>query len=191
MGKITRQSEATHVTTRTFAPDAPGDGPLVDLTEYNAGPRGAEEGQQANENTATEVKFDDPNDVEPTEDELKEIGVDPNGQITDEHKDMVRAKREEQARLDQHYRPVGPENVEHDTTNPSEQMTESLKAKFDATGTAEVKRGEEPPVERTTEDVRTWVGDDPVKAQRALDAERRNKNRSGLVSWLEKVANQP
>lgn len=188
MGKITRQSEASHVTTRTFAPDAPGDSPIVDLSTYNSGPAGEDDGQTANENTAPEVQFDDPDDVPPTDGELDELGVDPNGEITDEHKDMIRAKREERTRLDQHYRPAGPETVEHDHTDPSQQLTESQVAEFNATGEAEVKRAEEPPVDGTIENVKTWVGDDYVRAERALDAERRNKNRSGLVSWLEKVA---
>jgi hypothetical protein len=59
---------------------------------------------------------------------------------------------------------------------------------FSAEGGGEVEQGEQPPVDGTIDDVKTWVGDDYVKAERALSAEVAGKNRSGLVSWLEKVA---
>jgi hypothetical protein len=37
----------------------------------------------------------------------------------------------------------------------------------------------------TIADVQDWVGDDPDRAQQALDAERAGQNRATLVAWLE------
>jgi hypothetical protein len=42
----------------------------------------------------------------------------------------------------------------------------------------------------TVEEVKAWVGDDPDRAQQALDAERAGQNRSSLISHLEGVAGQ-
>lgn len=53
----------------------------------------------------------------------------------------------------------------------------------------ESERGEVPTGGVNT--VKAWVGDDPVKAQRALDAESSKPDddqRTSLVEWLEKVA---
>lgn len=61
-----------------------------------------------------------------------------------------------------------------------------LMVRLEATGEAEVTPGEPVP-DGSIAEVQAWVGDDWVKAERALDAERAGKNRSGLVSWLEKV----
>lgn len=183
MGKITRQSESSHVTTIV---GETGDPEVVDQTAVEDGPRGDAEGQIGNENNpeATEVKVDD---ADPTEDELREIGVSPDGKVTDEHREQVRLLRERKV-AGAAGRATGPEVVEHDTFNPSEQLTEGQIATFEASGEAEVEHGQEPPVHRSIADVQAWVGDDYVKAERALDAEKKNKNRSGLVSWLEKVA---
>lgn len=41
----------------------------------------------------------------------------------------------------------------------------------------------------TVDDVLAAVGDDPVKAQAALDAERDGKNRKTLITALERIAN--
>jgi hypothetical protein len=185
MGKITRLGEASHVT--TVVPEPGGDPEIIPQIQAETGPRGETEGQTGNENSGSEVTYGD----EPTEDELREVGVDPEGNVTDEHRSMVSKLREQRAQSEQVNDPTratGPEHVGHDTFDPSEQLTEGQKAQFEATGDAEVVEGEEPPINRSTADVQNWVGDDPVKADRALDAERRNKNRSGLVSWLEKVA---
>jgi hypothetical protein len=59
-----------------------------------------------------------------------------------------------------------------------------------AHGDADVVSGPDsaPPVDKPVDVVKDWVGDDYVKADRALAAERAGRNRSGLVSWLEKVA---
>lgn len=71
-----------------------------------------------------------------------------------------------------------------DTTPQSQGPTPS----FEAIGSAEVVAGEQPPVDRSIDDVKSWVGDDYVKAERALEAERAGRNRSSLVTYLEKVA---
>lgn len=65
---------------------------------------------------------------------------------------------------------------------------EVVEGTFEATGEAEVIVAEQPPVEKKADDVKAWVGDDYVKAERALEAERNGQNRTGLVQWLEKVA---
>lgn len=39
--------------------------------------------------------------------------------------------------------------------------------------------------EGTIEEVKAWVGDDPERAQVALDAELAGQNRSSLIAWLE------
>jgi hypothetical protein len=64
---------------------------------------------------------------------------------------------------------------------------DSFNPEVEAEGDAEVVAGGEPPVDQSTERVKEWVGSDPNKAQRALEAERAARNRAGLVSWLEKV----
>lgn len=46
---------------------------------------------------------------------------------------------------------------------------------------------DEPP-DGTKDDVLDWVGDDPDRAQQALDAERDGQNRSTLIAELEKRA---
>lgn len=160
MGKITRQSEATHVTDRTFAPDAPGDSPIVDATEYDAGPRGDDEGQTGNENTPVER----------------------NDSVRDDGAEEVGGGR-------QRVEDDGGETVVYpDGTSGAESDPADSKAAFEATGEAEVVAGSAPPVDKSIDDVKAWVGDDYVKAERALEAERAGKNRASLVTWLEKVA---
>jgi hypothetical protein len=44
---------------------------------------------------------------------------------------------------------------------------------------------EDGPPSGTIEEVKAWVGDDPERAQQALDAEREGQNRQTLVSYLE------
>ncbi len=160
MGKITRQSEATHVTDRVFAPDAPGDSPVVDLTEYDAGPRGGSEGQTGNENTPVQRA-----------DEVRHDGAEEVGggrqRVADDGGDVV---------------------VEDPALSPGDDPAPDQEARFEATGEADVVAGEQPPVEKSIDDVKSWVGDDYVKAERALEAERAGKNRASLVQWLEKVA---
>lgn len=176
MGKITRQSEASHVTTIV---GETGDPEVVPQTEV--------EGQTGNENNpdSTEVKI---SEDDPTDEELREIGVNPDGKVSDEHREQVRLLRERRAQGDaaRSASATGPEEVQHPHFDPSEQVV--VGGAFQGTGDAEVEQSEEPPVHKSIADVQAWVGDDYVKAERALDAEKRNKNRSGLVSWLEKVA---
>lgn len=159
MGKITRLSEVSHVTDRTFAPDAPGDSPIVDASEYDAGPRGGDEGQTGNENRATERN-----------DSVRHEGA--------EEADGGRQRVEDDGKDDPQV--VDPDSPEADQTD--------AKAAFEATGEAEVVAGSAPPVDKSIDDVKSWVGDDYVKAERALEAERAGKNRTSLVQWLEKVA---
>lgn len=155
MGKITRLSEVSHVTDWTFAPDAPGDSPVVDANEYDAGPRGGDEGQTGNENRASER----------------------NDSVRHEGAEEVGGGRQ---RVEDNLSTVDPDSSEADSAD--------TKAAFEATGEAEVVAGSAPPVDKSIDDVKSWVGDDYVKAERALEAERAGKNRTSLVQWLEKVA---
>jgi hypothetical protein len=74
------------------------------------------------------------------------------------------------------------------TESPFVSTPEGAQGEFKATGETEVAPAEQPPVDKSAEEVKSWVGDDYVKAGRALDAEKAGRNRSGLVNWLEKVA---
>jgi hypothetical protein len=75
-----------------------------------------------------------------------------------------------------------------DQNNPANADPVGAQGEFKATGETEVAPAEQPPVDKSAEEVKSWVGDDYVKAGRALDAEKAGRNRSGLVNWLEKVA---
>jgi hypothetical protein len=55
----------------------------------------------------------------------------------------------------------------------------------DTADTAEGSDQTDGPPSGTIEDVKGWVGEDPDRAQQALDAEREGQNRATLVSYLE------
>jgi hypothetical protein len=58
----------------------------------------------------------------------------------------------------------------------------------ETTSDASQEDGECPP-SGSVEEVKTWVGDDPQRAQSALDAERDGQNRSTLIAHLEGIVN--
>ena len=133
MGKITRQSESSHVTTVV-------------------GETGEPEVQSLTDNENTEqVEYD-----------------------------------EDGNRLDRDDSAPGEADVEPEPAPEGD----GQQALFEGTGEADVVPGDQPPVDKSIADVQTWVGDDYVKAERALEAERNGRNRSSLVLWLEKVAAQ-
>lgn len=157
MGKITRLSEASHVT--TIVPQPGGDPEVVPQVLTETGPRGETEGQTGNENTSGEV-------VELDEDG-NPVRKDVGGNVIE-------------GEPDGHFHTV--------VDDPTDAEASGFSGTFEASGSADVVEGEQPPVEKSADEVKSWVGDDYVKAERALAAERNGKNRSGLVSWLEKVA---
>jgi hypothetical protein len=57
-----------------------------------------------------------------------------------------------------------------------------------AEGSDETSTDDSCPPSGTIEEVKAWVGDDPERAQQALDAERDGSNRQTLVAYLEDKA---
>lgn len=77
---------------------------------------------------------------------------------------------------------LGPVN-----SNPSHLGPTDLDPDADPADPGPDQTGDQVPT-GNVDDVLAWVGDDPDKADRALDAERAGKNRTTLVSSLESIA---
>jgi multidrug resistance efflux pump len=100
-----------------------------------------------------------------------------------EHTEAVRAENEQASEREaQGLSPqVGPREPGDHAGEDTE--TDTAETTYEAPSESEdVPQG-------SVEEIKTWAGDDPERAQRALDAERAGQNRSTLVAHLEGIVN--
>jgi hypothetical protein len=83
--------------------------------------------------------------------------------------------------------------VEHRETVEAEADQEEVTARAPGDHAGEEGGAEDPKAsdddvpDGTIDEVKAWVGDDPDRAQRALESERAGQNRTTLITYLESV----
>jgi hypothetical protein len=103
-----------------------------------------------------------------------------------EHRDQVRSEQEARDDATEAGEPEpGAPRAPGDHAGSDDDTTDDTSTEGTTETTQSAQEDSDCPPSGTIEEVKAWVGDDPDRAQQALDAEREGANRQTLVSYLE------